>query len=184
MPPLPAFPLRCLTAAISLTVAGMVSAQTLQEVVVSASRQEQQSFDAPASVQAVGLTAIEAAGPRVNLSEVMTAANYAHMEKGAERLSHGLHRSIERHGAPWHVCRVGARVEFICAPGPLRNGTEAGLAHQPQVEAAIHTALINRGTLIAPFHNMMLVSPATSKHQIDRLIASFDAILSDLFPKD
>ncbi|MFN3994381.1 MAG: aspartate aminotransferase family protein [Tabrizicola flagellatus] len=115
------------------------------------------------------------------LSEVMTPENYAHMEKLAERLSAGLRKAIERHKAPWHVVRVGARVEFICAPGPLRNGTEAALAHQPQVEAAIHTALINRGTLIAPFHNMMLISPATRKAQADRLIASFDAILSYLF---
>ncbi len=82
------------------------------------------------------------------------------------------------------MVRVGARVEFICAPGPLKNGTQAGLAHQPQVEAAIHTALINRGTLIAPFHNMMLISPATRKRQIDRLIAAFDAILTELFAKD
>ncbi len=58
------------------------------------------------------------------------------------------------------------------------------MAHQPAVEAAIHTALINRGTLIAPFHNMMLVSPVTTKHQIDRLLDSFDTILTDLFPKD
>ncbi|MES2550527.1 MAG: aspartate aminotransferase family protein, partial [Pseudomonadota bacterium] len=83
--------------------------------------------------------------------------------------------------APWHVVRVGARVEFICAPGPLKNGTQAGHAHQPRVEAAIHTGLINRGTLIAPFHNMMLISPATKKAQVDRLIASFDAILTELF---
>jgi glutamate-1-semialdehyde 2,1-aminomutase len=116
------------------------------------------------------------------LSEVMTPANYAHMEKLAARLSHGLAKVIDRHRAPWHVVRVGARVEFICAPGPLKNGTEAGYAHQPQVEAAIHTGLINRGTLIAPFHNMMLVSPATKKAQVDRLIASFDAILTELFP--
>ena len=116
-----------------------------------------------------------------NLAEVMTPENYAHMEKLAERLSHGLARVIDRHKAPWHVVRVGARVEFICAPGPLQNGTQAGFAHQPQVEAALHTGLINRGTLIAPFHNMMLISPATKKAQVDRLIASFDAILSDLF---
>jgi len=116
-----------------------------------------------------------------NLAEVMTPENYAHMEKLAERLSHGLARVIDRHKAPWHVVRVGARVEFICAPGPLQNGTQAGFAHQPQVEAALHTGLINRGTLIAPFHNMMLISPATTKAQVDRLIASFDAILSDLF---
>ena len=114
------------------------------------------------------------------LSQVMTPENYAHMEKLAERLSRGLARSIDRHRAPWHVVRVGARVEFICAPGPLQNGSQAAFAHQPQVEAALHTGLINRGTLIAPFHNMMLISPATKKAQVDRLIASFDAILTDL----
>lgn len=116
-----------------------------------------------------------------NLAEVMTARNYARMEKGAERLCSGLKRVIEAHGAPWHVVRVGARVEFICVPGPLKNGTEAGMAHMPEVEATLHVALLNRGCLIAPFHNMMLVSPATKKRQIDRLIAAFDDILTELF---
>jgi glutamate-1-semialdehyde 2,1-aminomutase len=115
------------------------------------------------------------------LSSVMTPKAYAHMEKGAARLSAGLARVIARHGAPWHVVRVGARVEFICAPGPLKNGAEAAKAHMPQVEAALHTGLLNRGSMIAPFHNMMLVSPATKTRQIDRLITSFDEILTELF---
>jgi iron complex outermembrane receptor protein len=80
------FALKRLNAALLLALAGPASAQTLQEVVVSASRQEQQSFDAPASIQAVGQEAIEAAGPRVNLSEslnrvpgitVLNRQNYA-----------------------------------------------------------------------------------------------------------
>ena len=115
------------------------------------------------------------------LSQVMTAKNYARMDRGAERLAAGLAAVIARHRAPWHVVRVGARVEFICAPGPLQNGAEAALAHQPAVEAALHVALLNRGTMIAPFHNMMLVSPATKKRQIARLIASFDEVLTTLF---
>jgi glutamate-1-semialdehyde 2,1-aminomutase len=118
---------------------------------------------------------------KATLGEVMTAKNYAHMEKLAERLSHGLAAVVARHKAPWHVVRVGARVEFICAPGPLKNGTEAVHAHQPQVEAALHTALLNRGSLIAPFHNMMLVSPATKKRQVDRLITAFNDVLTELF---
>ncbi|NEY90453.1 aspartate aminotransferase family protein [Tabrizicola oligotrophica] len=118
---------------------------------------------------------------RANLSEVMTAQNYDHMEKLAERLAHGLAAVIDRVKAPWHVVRVGARVEFICAPGPLKNGAEAAHAHQPQVEAALHTALLNRGSLIAPFHNMMLISPKTRKRQVDRLIAAFDEVLTELF---
>jgi glutamate-1-semialdehyde 2,1-aminomutase len=44
----------------------------------------------------------------------------------------------------------------------------------------LHTGLLNRGCLIAPFHNMMLVSPATKKRQVDRLVAAFDEILTDL----
>ena len=45
----------------------------------------------------------------------------------------------------------------------------------------MNLALLNRGCLIAPFHNMMLVSPATRKRQIDRLIAAFDEVLAELF---
>jgi glutamate-1-semialdehyde 2,1-aminomutase len=118
---------------------------------------------------------------RATLGEVMTPEAYAHMEARAERLARGLDAAIQAHGAPWHVVRVGARVEFICAPGPLRNGAEAARAHVHPVEAAVHVALLNRGCLIAPFHNMMLISPATQKRQVDRLIAAFDEVLTHLF---
>jgi glutamate-1-semialdehyde 2,1-aminomutase len=115
------------------------------------------------------------------LSEVATPKAFVRMDRGAARLVAGLSDAIARHGAPWHAVRVGARVEFICAPGPLRNGTEAAAAHRPAVEAVMNLALLNRGCLIAPFHNMMLVSPVTKKRQIDRLVAAFDEVLGMLF---
>lgn len=118
---------------------------------------------------------------RATLAEVMTPDAYRRMEAGAARLEKGLAKAISRYGAPWHVVRVGARVEFICAPAPLANGAEAVLAHQPRLEALVHRMLLNRGCLIAPFHNMMLVSPATKKAQIDRLVSAFDETLSELF---
>ena len=46
-----------------------VAAQTLSPVVVSASRAEQRSFDAPAAVVAIDAETIQNAGPQVNLSE-------------------------------------------------------------------------------------------------------------------
>jgi glutamate-1-semialdehyde 2,1-aminomutase len=36
--------------------------------------------------------------------------------------------------------------------------------------------LLNRGCLIAPFHNMMLVCPATTAMQVDALCAAFAEI--------
>ncbi len=119
---------------------------------------------------------------RATLQEVMTEANYTHMERLAARMESGLRDAIEKAGLPWHVVRVGARVEFVCAPGPLRNGGEAEDAHRPALEAAIHVALVNRGVLIAPFHNMMLVSPATTARQVDRLITAFAGVAGELAP--
>ncbi len=123
---------------------------------------------------------LQFAAMRATLEEVMTAGNYAHMERHAERLEKGLAAIVAKNSLPWHVSRVGARVEFICAPGPLKNGAEADAAHAPALEAAIHVALVNRGVLIAPFHNMMLVSPATTARQIDRLVAAFGDIAAKL----
>jgi glutamate-1-semialdehyde 2,1-aminomutase len=123
---------------------------------------------------------LQLAAMRATLEEVMTAENYAHMEALAERLALGLGEAVAARGLPWHVVRVGARVEFVCAPGPLLNGAEAENAHQPALEAAIHVALANRGCLIAPFHNMMLVSPATKEKQVERLVAAFADVLGEL----
>jgi glutamate-1-semialdehyde 2,1-aminomutase len=123
---------------------------------------------------------LQFAAMRATLEHVMTAKNYAHMEKLAAKLEAGLAKAIKAANLPWHALRVGARVEFICAPGPLRNGTEAEHAHAPALERAVQLALVNRGVLIAPFHNMMLVSPATKRKQIDCLIAAFSEITQQL----
>jgi glutamate-1-semialdehyde 2,1-aminomutase len=39
--------------------------------------------------------------------------------------------------------------------------------------------LLNRGLLITPFHNMMLVCPDTSTADVLRLIGAVDAFLQD-----
>jgi glutamate-1-semialdehyde 2,1-aminomutase len=124
--------------------------------------------------------ALQLASMRAMLEEVMTEASYERMERHAGRLQRGLAGQIRRHGLPWHVSRVGARVEFVCAPGPLRNGSQAEAAHAPRLEAAIHLSLLNRGVLISPFHNMMLVSPAIGARQVDRLVAAFGHVAARL----
>ncbi|TWH25932.1 glutamate-1-semialdehyde 2,1-aminomutase [Aminobacter sp. J15] len=123
---------------------------------------------------------LQFAAMRAMLEDVMTEEAYEHMEELADRLQQGLAEAIDDNELGWHVVRVGARVEFICAPGPLANGTEAAAAHAPELEAAIHLGLVNRGCLIAPFHNMTLVSPATKEKHVDRLIEAFDDIVSEL----
>jgi glutamate-1-semialdehyde 2,1-aminomutase len=73
---------------------------------------------------------------------------------------------------PWSVVNIGARVELVFADPAPRNAQEMRAALDPELVAALHLWLMNRGVLIAPFHNMMLVSPATTDAQIDQLAAA------------
>ena len=120
------------------------------------------------SANALAITAMD-----TMLDEVITPAAYEHMLRGAARLVAGLEQEIASAGLDWHVTQVGARVEFLTCPAPPRNGGEAKAAMRPELEAAIHLFLANRGILLAPFHNMMLVSLVTGDDQIDRLVGAF-----------
>lgn len=117
---------------------------------------------------------------RVNLAEVMTPEAYEHMLPLSEHLASSIAKEISARGLPWHVSNVGARAEFVCAATPPKNGTEAAAAMAGRLELAIHLYLINRGYLIAPFHNMTLVSPVTTKAQVDGLVAAVASCMDAL----
>jgi glutamate-1-semialdehyde 2,1-aminomutase len=115
------------------------------------------------------------------LEQVMTPAAYAHMLALADRAAAGLRALIHRHGAPWSVVQVGARIEFVCASPAPRNGGEAAVALHAPLHELIHLHLMNKGVLIAPFHNMLLLSPVTAAEQVDRLLDALDGCMSALF---
>ena len=120
---------------------------------------------------------------RAMLGQVMTRDAYTHMLALAAKLVEGLRGVITRHDLPWHITNVGARVELICAPHPPKNGSEARAAMDHDLESLIHLMLVNRGSLLAPFHNMMLLSPATEIAQVDRLVLSLDRLIHTLTGK-
>lgn len=151
-----------------------------------AERMEQLREEGEKGHSGIGTTlsanALALAAMRANLTEVMTPAAYDHMLPLADRLAATLEQVIASHGLPWPVVHVGARAEFICADRAPRNGTEARASMQGALEHAIHLFFINRGVLIAPFHNMMLVSPATTDAQVARLAETLDECLGVLVP--
>jgi glutamate-1-semialdehyde 2,1-aminomutase len=127
------------------------------------------------SANALAITAMHAM-----LEQVITEDAYARMLELARRLVKGIEGVITAHKLLWHVVNVGARVEFVCAEKPSTNGSEARAAMHPQLEAALHLFLANRGILLAPFHNMMLLSPATQEAQVDRLVAELGNAVGEL----
>jgi glutamate-1-semialdehyde 2,1-aminomutase len=117
---------------------------------------------------------------RATLSEIMTPATYAPMHQLAHVLATGLEAIIQKYQFAWCVSQVGARAEFqFCENRPL-NGTQAQEAMNPELEHYIHLYLLNRGILITPFHNMMLICPATTHHNVQQLLSCFDEAIKSL----
>ena len=113
------------------------------------------------------------------LTQLMTPAHYAHMLGLAQRLAHGIDTAFAQRGLLWQSTRLGARLEFAPAPAP-RNGTQSLAALHDQPIAALHLMLLNRGCLLTPFHNMMLVSPATTEAQMQHFLTVLGQCLDAL----
>jgi glutamate-1-semialdehyde 2,1-aminomutase len=124
--------------------------------------------------------ALSLAAMRATLGEVMTDAAFAQMITLGERFEQGVHGVIESRELPWHVVRLGCRVEYLFRPDRAGNGAEAGAGQDDAIDAFIHLYLLNRGILMTPFHNMALMSPATTAADVDRHTKLFSDMAAEL----
>jgi glutamate-1-semialdehyde 2,1-aminomutase len=114
------------------------------------------------------------------LTETATESTYQHMLALAVLLEHALTDVIKTHNLAWNITRLGARLELqFCATSP-KNAAEARGAQNDSIESAMHLYLLNRGVLLTPFHNMMLVCPATTQADSDKLVRVFNECLKEL----
>ena len=124
--------------------------------------------------------ALSLAAARATLEDVLTDDAFGRMGALAERYTAGVQDTIDRHQLPWSVTRLGARAEYrFCAPAP-RTGTESAAAEDEELEEYLHLALLNRGIMITPFHNMALMCPATSETDVDRHTETFAEVVAAL----
>ena len=124
--------------------------------------------------------ALSLAATRATLGEVLTDEAFTAMEALAVRFADGVASVIASHGLPWHITRLGCRAEYLYRPRAPRNGREAAAAENPDLDALLHLAMLNRGILLTPFHNMALMSPATTASQVDRHHSALDEILTEV----
>jgi glutamate-1-semialdehyde 2,1-aminomutase len=112
--------------------------------------------------------ALSLAAMRATLGEVMTDEAFERMISLGERFEEGVRNVIDGRELPWHAVRLGCRVEYLFRPDRARTGSEAAAGQDGELDAFIHLFMLNRGILITPFHNMALMSPATTPEDVDR----------------
>lgn len=149
-----------------------------------AKRMQVAKDQAPAGHSGIGTTLsgnmMALAAMHATLTKTATEAAYQHMLSLAELLANQLNNMIKIRELPWNITRLGGRLELQFCVKPPTNAAEARHAQNDILERAIHLYLLNRGVLLTPFHNMMLVSPTTSFEDIARLVQHVDACLDAL----
>jgi glutamate-1-semialdehyde 2,1-aminomutase len=112
--------------------------------------------------------ALSLAAMRATLEHVLTQEAYNHMIPLAERFEAETKSVMEKYELPWHVTRVGCRVEYLFRANAAKNGSEAMAGQDALLDPLIHLYMLNRGVLLTPFHNMALMSPVTTGEHVKR----------------
>ena len=124
--------------------------------------------------------ALSLASMRATLTQVLTEENFARMIELGTRWSDGVDAAIKEFNLPWTCNRLGARGEYLFANSAPRTGREASDAGDFELEQYIHLRMLNDGFLITPFHNMALMSPATTAADIDAHTVAFRKMCAEL----
>ena len=98
----------------------------------------------------------------------------------ALRFNDGVSAEIKKHNLPWNVQRLGCRAEYTFAQEAPRNGGESAAAGDFELERFLHLYALNRGVLLTPFHNMVLMCPQTTAADIDQHTAIFAKAIGEL----
>jgi len=124
--------------------------------------------------------ALSLAAMRATLEHILTPAAFEHMIPLAKCFTDGVAENLRATGLPWNVIQLGARAEYTFAAKPPHNGGESAAAADFELERFLHLYALNRGVLLTPFHNMALMSPATTESDIDAHTKIFASAATEL----
>jgi glutamate-1-semialdehyde 2,1-aminomutase len=144
------------------------------------SRTEADFVDAGGIGGTLAGNALSIAAMRATLEHVLNATAFDRMLPLGKSFSRAVEDVIQHYELPWHVSTLGCRAEYRFRSQPPRNGTEAVRSIDEDLDAYMHLFAINRGVLLTPFHNMALMSPQTTQHDIDHHTDVFRASVESL----
>lgn len=126
-------------------------------------------------------SALAMSAMKATLSNALTQEDFDQTIPLATRWTQGVERVCVERNLDWHVQQLGCRAEYwFCTP-PV-DGAQAAAAVDPMLESFLHLFCLNRGVLLAPFHNMALMSPFHSAADVDKHTEVFalalDAIIT------
>jgi glutamate-1-semialdehyde 2,1-aminomutase len=121
---------------------------------------------------------------RLSLEHNYTDATFAKMFASMAHLERGMRGAIEKHGAPFRVDAVGARLNVSFMPDVAYDALSAakGVGFGGYREYWLYHCL-NRGIVLIPIVNMILTGPDTTLDDCDILVQLWDETLTSMYGK-
>ncbi len=121
------------------------------------------------------------AAARAMLTEVLTPAAYAHLDRLRDRMANGLQEVVDRHGLPWRVVTAGAKGCLSFLPDPIRNFRDF-LQLDGRYGHAHWLVQHNRGAFLPPWGKVeqWLLSVQHTDEDVDRFVANCDHLATRL----
>ena len=115
---------------------------------------------------------------RVTLEEVLTDEVYDKVGEHVDEIVAGMNASIERYNAPFLVEVMGNRIAYTFMPERCHDPVSAsvGIGFGGLFEFS-HAYAWNRGIMIMPYFNMLIVTPQHSREDTDRWLPVWDDIV-------
>jgi glutamate-1-semialdehyde 2,1-aminomutase len=125
--------------------------------------------------------ALSTAAMRATLGEVLTEEAFEQMTALATDFTAGVQATLDELHVPWSISQLGARAEYRFARPAPTTGEASAAAADDQLDAYMHLAMVNRGILMTPFHNMALMCPDTRAADVARHTEVFREVVGALF---
>jgi glutamate-1-semialdehyde 2,1-aminomutase len=127
---------------------------------------------------------VSAKALRVTLEEVLTEEVYAQVGRHVDTIVAGMSASIEKYDAPFLVEKMGNRIAYTFIPEKCYDPVSAsvGIGFGGMFEFS-HAYAWNRGIMIMPYFNMLIVTPVHTQQDTTRWLPVWDDIVRILMGK-
>jgi glutamate-1-semialdehyde 2,1-aminomutase len=127
----------------------------------------------PATGGTLFANALSLAAGRAAMTEVLTAAAFAHTARLGTRLADGLRAVISGHGLPWSVTQHGSHAYYTFTPTAPHDGATSRAADDPDLRALMRVFMANRGVWESGWWLGPTVSVAHTEADVDTYLDVF-----------
>lgn len=124
--------------------------------------------------------ALTIATMKATLSEILTEEFYKKTIHLAAKFNEGVQSVIDEFKLPWRTTQLGCRTEYLFEKELSNNGSEATAAKDGPLDNYLHLACLNRGIIMTPFHNMALMTSATTQEDVDKHTSVFREAIQNI----